>query len=367
MTSQPAAPALPRRSPADGRPRPRLGHLGRRAARPAGGAARGVAAGRRRRPDARVRRRGAAGAHPAAAAPRCSRSATPTRAPSTSTWRCGPGTVAAPSSCCAPTRTAAPCCWSGCTPRGSRTSGTWRPARSWRVSTPPARARDAPAAHPPVVRRAGRRRSRRPPAQRPAAATAGRAGAVAGPRPRRRRRSTGTLVHGDLHYGNVLAGDREPWLAIDPRPLNGDPHYELAPMLWTRFGELTSSPAGLSLREGVRQRFLTLVDTAELDEHRARDWVVVRMLELARLRLEDPSRDPAPHLDGRPPDDVHRGGQGRPGLTRQRLPPSQNAGVSGITGVDGAPLRRPGVLGCTAQPTRPDPPDPQEACPAWPY
>ena len=100
--------------------------------------------------------------------------------------------------------------------------------------------------------------------------------------------STGTLVHGDLHYGNVLAGDREPWLAIDPRPLNGDPHYELAPMLWTRFAELTASPAGLSLREGVRQRFLTLVDAAELDEHRARDWVVVRMLELARLRLEDP-------------------------------------------------------------------------------
>jgi streptomycin 6-kinase len=26
-----------------------------------------------------------------------------------------------------------------------------------------------------------------------------------------------TLMHGDLHFANVLRSDREPWLAIDPR------------------------------------------------------------------------------------------------------------------------------------------------------
>src|SRR5690606_39320812 len=31
------------------------------------------------------------------------------------------------------------------------------------------------------------------------------------------------LLHWDLHYANVLAGEREPWLAIDPKPLAGDP------------------------------------------------------------------------------------------------------------------------------------------------
>src|SRR5688572_13148750 len=31
------------------------------------------------------------------------------------------------------------------------------------------------------------------------------------------------LLHWDLHYENVLAGQREPWLAIDPKPLAGDP------------------------------------------------------------------------------------------------------------------------------------------------
>ncbi len=50
--------------------------------------------------------------------------------------------------------------------------------------------------------------------------------------------STRTLIHGDLHYYNVLAADRAPWLAIDPKPMNGDPHYEVAPMLSNRSAEL---------------------------------------------------------------------------------------------------------------------------------
>ena len=100
--------------------------------------------------------------------------------------------------------------------------------------------------------------------------------------------TTGTLIHGDLHYENVMAADREPWLAIDPKPMNGDPHYEVAPMLWNRFDELAASGAALSVRDGVRQRFHTLVDRAGLDEHRARDWVVVRMLSNACWRLLDP-------------------------------------------------------------------------------
>ncbi|SDR80122.1 streptomycin 6-kinase [Nocardioides scoriae] len=97
----------------------------------------------------------------------------------------------------------------------------------------------------------------------------------------------GTLVHADLHYGNVLAADRAPWLAIDPKPLSGDRHYEPAPMLWNRFEEL-SWPGGTGVRDGLRRRFHALVDTAGLDEDRARDWVVVRMLVLALERLQDP-------------------------------------------------------------------------------
>ena len=85
-----------------------------------------------------------------------------------------------------------------------------------------------------------------------------------------------TVIHGDLHYFNVLASDRADWLAIDPKPMNGDRHYEVAPMLWNRFEELAARPGGQSLRTGLLRRFETLVDAGGLDEDRARAWVVVR-------------------------------------------------------------------------------------------
>ena len=99
--------------------------------------------------------------------------------------------------------------------------------------------------------------------------------------------SVGRIVHGDLHHENVLAGDREPWLAIDPKPMSGDPHYEPAPMLWNRWDEMVSTG---DLRTALRRRFHTLVDAAGLDEDRARDWVVVRMVLNASWSVEDAVR-----------------------------------------------------------------------------
>jgi streptomycin 6-kinase len=97
--------------------------------------------------------------------------------------------------------------------------------------------------------------------------------------------STGVIVHGDLHFGNVLAADREPWLVIDPKAMSGDPHYEPAPMLWNRWDELAGH-----LRDGIRRRFHTIVDAAGLSEERARDWVVVRMVLNAHWAVEDAQR-----------------------------------------------------------------------------
>jgi streptomycin 6-kinase len=97
--------------------------------------------------------------------------------------------------------------------------------------------------------------------------------------------STGMLLHADLHYDNVLLSEAGEWLAFDPKPLSGDPHYEIAPMLWNRFEELAGD-----VRRGVRRRFHTLVDVAGLDEDRARDWVVVRMMENAVWELGEAER-----------------------------------------------------------------------------
>lgn len=40
------------------------------------------------------------------------------------------------------------------------------------------------------------------------------------------------VLHGDLHHDNILHADREPWLAIDPHGVIGDPGYELGAMLY---------------------------------------------------------------------------------------------------------------------------------------
>lgn len=93
----------------------------------------------------------------------------------------------------------------------------------------------------------------------------------------------GVLVHSDLHFGHVLAtpaGDG--WRAIAPRPVSGDPHYEPAPLLWSRWDELEGR-----VRAGVRDRFLAVVDAAGLDEHRARDWVIVRTVVAVLEEVRD--------------------------------------------------------------------------------
>lgn len=103
--------------------------------------------------------------------------------------------------------------------------------------------------------------------------------------------SVGTMVHTDLHDGNVLAAEREPWLVIDPEPLSGDPCYELAPMVWHRW-----RPGDPAARTSARRRFHTLVDVSGLDEDRCRDWVVVRVLHEALRAVQEARRT------GRAPD-----------------------------------------------------------------
>jgi streptomycin 6-kinase len=99
------------------------------------------------------------------------------------------------------------------------------------------------------------------------------------------------VVHGDLHYANVMAtgveGAAGEWVAIDPKPMSGDAHYEPAPMLWNRMDELSGPLAVGSVRDGLRRRFHALVDAGGLDEARARDWVVVRMVVNASWTVQD--------------------------------------------------------------------------------
>jgi streptomycin 6-kinase len=76
------------------------------------------------------------------------------------------------------------------------------------------------------------------------------------------------LVNEDLHFQNVLRGEREPWLVIDPKPIAGDREFGLIPLLWNRFDEAS-----------LRGRLRVVVDMAGLDHALARKWTFVRAVD----------------------------------------------------------------------------------------
>jgi streptomycin 6-kinase len=74
------------------------------------------------------------------------------------------------------------------------------------------------------------------------------------------------LLHQDLHGANVLAAQREPWLAIDPKPLVGEREFAVAPIV--RSTELGHS------RRAVMHRLDRLTAELGLDRDRARGWTI---------------------------------------------------------------------------------------------
>lgn len=83
------------------------------------------------------------------------------------------------------------------------------------------------------------------------------------------RDATSRVLHTDLHYDNVLAAEREPWLAIDPKPFAGHPGFELQPLLRNRSDELGT---GSALRWSVRHRLEVAAAAAGVDPEEARLW-----------------------------------------------------------------------------------------------
>ncbi|MET8702171.1 aminoglycoside phosphotransferase family protein [Kitasatospora sp. NPDC004723] len=96
------------------------------------------------------------------------------------------------------------------------------------------------------------------------------------------------LLHWDLHYGNVLApsapGARARWLAIDPKPLAGDPGFELLPALGNRWSDLAATG---DLPRALRRRFDLMTDRLALDRDRAVRWTLARVLQNVLWGVED--------------------------------------------------------------------------------
>ena len=79
------------------------------------------------------------------------------------------------------------------------------------------------------------------------------------------------------------------------------------------------SPSG-DVRDAVRRRFHTLVDAAGLDEDRARDWVVVRMVLNAHWAIEDAAARPTARWTAEERDWITRASRSpRPSRTEHRI------------------------------------------------
>jgi streptomycin 6-kinase len=86
--------------------------------------------------------------------------------------------------------------------------------------------------------------------------------------PRTAERSV--LLFTDLHAENVLAAQREPWLAIDPKPYVGDPTYDALQHMLNHPDRLAIDP------EGFVSRMAALLD---LDRARLSDWLFARSVQ----------------------------------------------------------------------------------------
>jgi streptomycin 6-kinase len=100
------------------------------------------------------------------------------------------------------------------------------------------------------------------------------------------------LLFTDLHAGNVLSGERRPWLLIDPKPFVGDPYYDVLQHLLNCNRSLQADPMGL-LSE--------VADLADLHAERVRQWLFARcVVELLGEDVPWPALDVVLHRLGGP-------------------------------------------------------------------
>lgn len=81
-----------------------------------------------------------------------------------------------------------------------------------------------------------------------------------------------TLLHGDFHHNNVLAAQRQPWLAIDPLPLAGDREYDLVMFLLFRKGSMENP------EHDWDAAITSMADRLHVRSRRVKEWLYVRLV-----------------------------------------------------------------------------------------
>lgn len=90
-----------------------------------------------------------------------------------------------------------------------------------------------------------------------------------------RSASRQVVVHGDFNPGNVLTAQRAPYLAIDPKPMVGDPAYDPWPLVAQLGDPFQLDDAASEVAERIRQ----LAELLDLSAERIAAWGVARDVE----------------------------------------------------------------------------------------
>ena len=98
------------------------------------------------------------------------------------------------------------------------------------------------------------------------------------------------LLHGDLHPWNILRAKREPWLAIDPKGVVGEPAYEVGALLRNMVDPQLrgDDPVGLA-----RRRLDILAVELSIDRRRLQGWGIAQAVLSAWWDIEDGTGDGA--------------------------------------------------------------------------
>jgi streptomycin 6-kinase len=92
---------------------------------------------------------------------------------------------------------------------------------------------------------------------------------------------TPVLLHGDLHHWNILAADRRPWLAIDPKGVVGEPAYEVGALLRNKL-DVAPNISRLTMR-----RIDQLAEALGFDRQRLVGWCLAQAVLSAWWSYED--------------------------------------------------------------------------------
>lgn len=97
--------------------------------------------------------------------------------------------------------------------------------------------------------------------------------------------SLGQLVflHGDLHHDNILKHN-DSWLAIDPKGIIGEPEFEIAAFDFMYITELANT---IDVKHIFEKRISMLAQKSNLDAHRIKNWVFVRLVLMATWLIQD--------------------------------------------------------------------------------